>query len=208
MGYNQDRQVYFPTIVNPTQLQARRGVIHMKRASTLLALLLALCIAITAWAEGGGIALEIPEDAPQPAWDDATDAPELEVDGDGIAVELPSVDLSLSEGLSLPDPEASAAIVPDDEGDLSRPNATPDEDFTITDDGVVTYVGPGGDVEIKDKIKGITVTALANNAFTGSGGRYVTKVTLPGTVTRIGDSAFSGCVHLVHIVGTSALTEI
>ena len=28
------------------------------------------------------------------------------------------------------------------------------------------------------------------------------------TVTRIGDSAFSGCVHLVHIVGTSALTEI
>jgi len=124
----------------------------MKRASTLLALLLALCIAITAWAEGGGIALEIPEDAPQPAWDDATDAPELEVDGDGIAVELPSVDLSLSEGLSLPDPEASAAIVPDDEGDLSRPNATPDEDFTITDDGVVTYIGPGGDVEIKDKI--------------------------------------------------------
>ena len=67
MGYNQDRQVYFPTIVNPTQLRARRGVIHMKRASTLLALLLALCIAITAWAEGGGIALEIPEDAPQPA---------------------------------------------------------------------------------------------------------------------------------------------
>ena len=130
------------------------------------------------------------------------------MDGDGIAVELPSVDLSLSEGLSLPDPEASAAIVPDDEGDLSRPNATPDEDFTITDDGVVTYVGPGGDVEIKDKIRGITVTALANNAFTGSGGKYVTKVTLPGTVTRIGDSAFSGCVHLVHIVGTSALTEI
>ena len=30
----------------------------MKRASTLLALLLALCIAITAWAEGGGIALD------------------------------------------------------------------------------------------------------------------------------------------------------
>ena len=26
MGYNQDRQVYFPTIVNPTQLRARRGV--------------------------------------------------------------------------------------------------------------------------------------------------------------------------------------
>ena len=51
MGYNQDRQVYFPTIVNPMQLRARRGVIHMKRASTLLALLLALCIAITAWAE-------------------------------------------------------------------------------------------------------------------------------------------------------------
>ena len=43
----------------------------MKRASTLLALLLALCIAITAWAEGGGIRLEIPGNAPQAAGEGA-----------------------------------------------------------------------------------------------------------------------------------------
>lgn len=180
----------------------------MKRASTLLALLLALCIAITAWAEGGGIALEIPVNAPRSAGDDAAEAPELELDGDGIAVDLPSADLSLSEDLSLPDPEASADIAPDDGGDLPRANATPDENFTITDDGVVTYVGHGGDVEIKDKINGVTVTAIADGGFSNNGGKYVTKVTLPGTVTRIGASAFSGCVHLVHIKGTSALTEI
>jgi putative transposon-encoded protein len=128
--------------------------------------------------------------------------------GDGIALEPPSVDLSLPEGLSLPDPERSAGVAPSDEGGPSRANATSEEDFSITEEGAITYIGHGGDVDIPDKVSGITVTAIADRAFNGGDGKYVTKVTLPGTVTRIGDSAFSGCVHLVHIEGTTALTGI
>ena len=144
----------------------------MKRASTLLALLLALCITITAWAESGGIALGAQGNVPQAAENDGG-VPELAVEGgDGIAPEppeaLPSVDLSLPEGFSLPDPEASTGVSPTDEGDSPRANATPANDFTITDDGAVTYIGRGGDVEIPKKIRGITVSALAGNAFTGN----------------------------------------
>jgi uncharacterized repeat protein (TIGR02543 family) len=68
-----------------------------------------------------------------------------------------------------------------------------DGKLTITD-----YYGPEGDVVIPDSIDGKTVAVIGTGAF---GGRNVTSVTVPDSVTEIGQSAFVGCAKLktVHL---------
>lgn len=59
---------------------------------------------------------------------------------------------------------------------------------------------------IPERIDGVTVTAIGNNAFNDRTG--LKKVTMPDTVTRIGDNAFTRCTELQSVVLSSALTSI
>ena len=63
-----------------------------------------------------------------------------------------------------------------------------DENFTVTDDGVITsYSGTVADLFIPDTINGITVTGIANNAFQTP---KLISLTLPKGVTEIPEYSF------------------
>jgi hypothetical protein len=72
-----------------------------------------------------------------------------------------------------------------------------DGQVTITD-----YAGFGGVVTIPESIDGDPVTDIATNAF-GSNGE-VTGVTIPDSVTNIGDAAFANCSVLENITVNSS----
>lgn len=59
------------------------------------------------------------------------------------------------------------------------------------------YIGTDHIVEIPEKIEGITVLNINDEAFYKN--TNVTKITVPETVKRIGTRAFSGCIGLVEI---------
>ncbi len=66
--------------------------------------------------------------------------------------------------------------------------------YTLSEDGNSYVVTKGtftsGELEILDKYEGKSVTAIADNAFKDCSA--LTKVTLPSTVTQIGEYAFMG----------------
>ena len=84
-----------------------------------------------------------------------------------------------------------------------RPTALwdPKIPFVFTADNravaITKYTGAGGDVIIPDKINGMPVTRIGDNAFIGC--VNATSIKIPATVTAIGDGAFSGCTGLVNI---------
>lgn len=75
---------------------------------------------------------------------------------------------------------------------------------------VTAYKGTETEVTIPGTLDGKTVTAIGARAFSsqGEGGSTVTKVTIPNSVTAIGDSAFSGCENLEEVNIPSGVTEI
>ena len=78
----------------------------------------------------------------------------------------------------------------------------------ITNDGSIMltrYIGPGGAVTIPSTIDGLPVTSIGRGtlAFTS-----VTKVTIPDSVTSIGEWAFSGCSGLTSITIPNSVTNI
>jgi hypothetical protein len=68
----------------------------------------------------------------------------------------------------------------------------PDDTVTITE-----YTGPGGDVEIPDRIAGLPVTDIGDNAFSHCYG--LTGMTIPAGVRVIGELAFDLCTGLTSI---------
>ena len=78
--------------------------------------------------------------------------------------------------------------------------ATDGESVTIT-----AYTGPGGPVDIPGAINGLPVTRIGANAFASR--YYVTVVTIPNSVTNIGDGAFAEC-ELTHITLPNSVTSI
>ncbi|MBO5772499.1 MAG: leucine-rich repeat domain-containing protein [Clostridia bacterium] len=60
-------------------------------------------------------------------------------------------------------------------------------------------------LSIKSQIDGIPVTEIGNDAFNGEN---LEKITLPSTITKIGDNAFFGCKYLQRIDLPDALTHI
>ncbi len=86
-------------------------------------------------------------------------------------------------------------------------------DFTNWSDGsaitITGYTGPGGAVTIPASIAGLPVTTIGDHAFdTNSDGASVTSVTIPDSVTSIGDSAFEGCGGLANITIPGSVTNI
>lgn len=70
----------------------------------------------------------------------------------------------------------------------------------VTNNGVLTltgYTGPGGSVVVPSVINGRPVIAVASQAFGNSS--VLTGMTLPNTVTNLGDGAFAGCTTLTGI---------
>lgn len=79
----------------------------------------------------------------------------------------------------------------------------------IDEKGVITtYTGPGGAVVIPERVGGVPITGIGDNAFKGK--NNVTSVSIPQTVTSIGDGAFMECFNMTSLTfaGTSQLTAI
>jgi hypothetical protein len=75
-------------------------------------------------------------------------------------------------------------------------------DATIT---ITGYTGPGGEVIIPSTLDGLPVTTIGDFAFSE---RDLTSVTIPNSVTRIGNSAFTVCTNLASINIGNNVTNI
>lgn len=70
-------------------------------------------------------------------------------------------------------------------------------EYAITSSGVLTqYFGTSTSVIIPAKVSGKEVTAIGANCFKGTA---VERVTIPGHIKSIGDSAFEGCTKLTSV---------
>src|SRR5215471_2451348 len=72
---------------------------------------------------------------------------------------------------------------------------------TITITGIafpLNFKGPAGPITVPSTISGLPVTGLGQD-FSGIFGSYLTSVTIPGTITSIGDYAFEDDVFLTNI---------
>ena len=71
---------------------------------------------------------------------------------------------------------------------------------------------PSGDIVISDKVMNngtiYTVTEISNLAFWYLGNENITSVTIPNTVTKIGNDAFKNCEGLTSINIPNSVTEI
>ena len=71
---------------------------------------------------------------------------------------------------------------------------------------LVSYSGTGNAVEIPGTVRGYTVTAVADNAF--SGNKTIASVTFSNSVISIGAGAFRGCTSLINVELPSSLRVI
>ena len=81
------------------------------------------------------------------------------------------------------------------------PEPTPDPDFTIENGVLVKYNGSGGAVTIPE-----SVTVIGNSAFFGCA--TLTGVTIPNSVTSIEDWAFLDCSSLTSVIIPNSVTSI
>ena len=91
---------------------------------------------------------------------------------------------------------------------LTLPAAAQAQFIYTTNNGAITiiqYTGSGGAVTIPGATNGLLVTSIGYEAFLGSG---LTSVTIPDTVTSIGDSAFENCYSLASVAIPDSVTSI
>jgi hypothetical protein len=103
-------------------------------------------------------------------------------------------------------------------GSDSDPISNPKDYDYIEENGTITivgYTGPGGNIAIPEKINGKPVTTIGGT----SGGDYIfwiafsdctsiTKVTIPNSVTKIGEAAFQNCTSLTSVTIPNSVTKI
>lgn len=70
---------------------------------------------------------------------------------------------------------------------------------------ITKYTGSATEVEIPDNIDGIPVTGIVSGAFLST---EITSVTIPDSVSKIGQNAFRWCSSLVSIELSDNITEI
>ena len=83
-----------------------------------------------------------------------------------------------------------------------------DYEYTVNDDGdveITKYIGNRTTVSVPSSINGMKVVAIGNKAFQLS---KVERVTLPDTVSMIGDKAFASCTYLSSIAIPDSVTSI
>ena len=84
-----------------------------------------------------------------------------------------------------------------------------DYDYVTNADGatitITGYSGPGGVAAIPAAINGLPVTGIGEDAFFEAG---VSSVTIPGSVTSIGEEAFYGCTNLASLTVQDGVTNI
>jgi hypothetical protein len=81
----------------------------------------------------------------------------------------------------------------------------------ITNNGAITiaqYTGTDSIVAIPSTTNGYPVTAIGDAAFTYNSAANLASVTIPDSVTNIGDSAFDGCVNLTNITIGKSVASI
>src|SRR5262245_51443738 len=92
---------------------------------------------------------------------------------------------------------------------LSAPLAVTAQFIYTTNDGTITitrYTGPGGAVIIPDTINGLPVARLEDFALAWQGN--LTSVTIPGSVTSIGNYAFYDSTGLTSVTILNGVTSI
>jgi len=82
-------------------------------------------------------------------------------------------------------------------------------DFTYIISGsnaeITAYTGVGGDVSIPSTLDGYNLTAIGNFAFSG---KSLTSVTIPSSVTSIGNATFAGVPTLISLTLNNGLLSI
>ena len=92
--------------------------------------------------------------------------------------------------------------------------AAQDGDYIYTTSGspavatITGYVGAGGDITIPSTLGGYATAAVGDDAFNSAKGHLVTSVTIPSSVTSIGNNAFYDCTSLASVTIPSSLTSI
>ena len=80
-----------------------------------------------------------------------------------------------------------------------------DFSFDSTTGAITEYIGTKTVTEIPDRISGADIVAIGNNAFAG---KSVTSVTIPASVTSVGDYAFHMCSGLTEVIFADGIGEI
>lgn len=85
-----------------------------------------------------------------------------------------------------------------------------DYKYTVSDGGatITSYYGEYGVINIPETIDGYTVTALGEGLFWGNNSDKVIEVTIPDTVTVIGDLAFANCANLTKVTLPKNLVKL
>src|ERR1041385_2247182 len=83
------------------------------------------------------------------------------------------------------------------------------QDFTYTTNNgtiaITGYTGPGGNVTIPSVITGLPVTVIGDRAFSSLAS--LTGITIPSSVTNIGDAAFGQC-NLTNVIIPDSVTYL
>ena len=93
-------------------------------------------------------------------------------------------------------------------------SAAQDGDYIYTTSGsplvatITGYTGVGDAIAIPSTLGGYPTVAIGNNAFNSVKGHLITSVTIPSSVTSIGDSAFYSCTSLTSVTIPNNLTSI
>ncbi len=92
-------------------------------------------------------------------------------------------------------------------GSAAEEDNTPDKYYEIDQRGyIMSYSGPGGEVEIPSTINGEEVTGLGHRAFFEN--TDITSVIIPDTATVIDTAVFEGCSRLENVKFPAKLVSI
>ena len=96
---------------------------------------------------------------------------------------------------------------------LTLPGLTPAQFTWTTNESTITitgYTGPGGNITIPSVITGLPVTRIGESAFYSVANPLtnLTGVTIPESITNIGNSAFQQCAGLTNVTIPDSVTDL